>query len=146
MDGSSMTLTDEQELRRNLLLKMLDRHDDPAEALPAAARLEQFILSGRTPPREHAPPSAPATPDGGCPAGPRPSGGSGRPARRSTSASPGATRKRRWTDEEEGRLREMWREGTSVARIAQQLGRSNMGIRHRAHTLGLSRNRPSSRQ
>ena len=140
-----MSLTPEQELRRSLLLKMLERHDDPGEALPAAVRLEQFILCGEMPPGEQASHAARPVSDDGGSANAEPSDRSSRPARRNGPSAPAATRKRRWTDDEESRLREMWRQGTSVARIAQQLGRSNMGIRHRAHTLGLSRNRPSSR-
>lgn len=138
-----MDLTPEQQLRRDLLLRMLERFEDANEALEAAVALEKFILEGASDARaQH---SSPPSPQGGSASDPAASGGGSRDpsggssqegARRGLAHEP---KKRRWTKDEETQLRRMWGEGIAVKQIAQELGRSRMGIRHRLHSLGLSR-------
>jgi DNA-binding NarL/FixJ family response regulator len=142
-----MDLTPEQQLRRDLLLRMLERFEDANEALEAAVALEKFILegAGQSPARRSSPPS----PKGGGAGDPAASGGgsrdpSGTPSQESARRSLAHnSKKRRWTKDEETQLRRMWGQGTAVKDIAQELGRSRMGIRHRAHSLGLSRPSPA---
>lgn len=49
----------------------------------------------------------------------------------------GVLRRRRWTDSDDARLREMWNDGCSLARIATQIKRTQATTYWRAQKLGL---------
>ena len=148
--ADDIELTPEQTLRRELLLRTLQSGKDPDSALSLAAKLERFIIGGS---------EALATAAGGgaefisahaLPSSSQTSlqafvktgvtesgvGQATNPPRVSD-----ATARRRWTDDEEAALRELWTQGHSAKEIATQLKRTTTGVRVRAHHLGLSARR-----
>jgi len=151
-----MSLTPDQELRRELLLFSLNQHPDLATAMAMAAEMERFVLEGR--PSEGKP----------CEAGHRLQRAAVEEARlavqaeevaaRSPSAeekSPGrapealegpfglGSQKRRWSDADDVRFKELWASEQPLEEIAEQLNRTVPSLYSRARALGLPRRSPA---
>lgn len=149
--AADIELTPEQTLRRELLLRTLQSGKDPDSALNLAAKLERFIIGGSDALAASGGDSTGFISARALPSSSRASlqafvesgvneDGNGRqttePARTSD-----ATARRRWTDEEEAALRDLWTQGHSAKEIATRLQRTTTGVRVRAHHLGLSARR-----
>ena len=116
-----MSIQEEQERRRDLLLKALDACSDPEQALTVALRMEKFIVDGqnsREQPHE-------ATQLGGQLS----SENSGKKCNRS-----------RWTGEDDTHLHQLWQGNLTVEEIAQELERTPASIYARVRILDLSSN------
>ena len=111
-----MSLREDQELRRDLALRVLKMRAEPRRALEIAARLERYVIQGR-----------PA---------PEPS-----PNIVESHSSPEISRKshcsRRWTEGEDQHLGQLWQENTGVMAVAKVLNRTPAGVNDRIQRLGL---------
>jgi hypothetical protein len=116
-------MTNEQEMRRELLLIALERCEDPGKALELAGKMEVFIKNGG---------QAERTLD----TDPRQAASS---AQFQTVKSP---TRRRWADEDDLRLRQLWAEGLSTQEIAEHLQRTPASIGSRRVFLKLDRRKP----
>ncbi|MHA1152130.1 MAG: hypothetical protein ACTSQ7_05595 [Alphaproteobacteria bacterium] len=114
-----MGVQEEQERRRDLLLRALEACTDPEQALAMAVRMEQFIIDGqisREKPHE-------AT----------------QPGRQPSSEEPRKTCIRsRWTAADDAHLRRLWQDDLSVEETAQELQRTPASIYARVRILDLS--------
>ena len=114
-----MGIQEEQERRRDLLLKALEACSDPEQALTVAVRMEQFIPNGqalREQPQE-----------------PTQLGG------QMSTESPGKKCIRsRWTEEDDTHLRQLWQGNLTVEEIALKLERTPASIYARVRILDLS--------
>ncbi len=114
-----MGIQEEQERRRDLLLKALEACSDPEQALTVAVRMEQFITNGqalREQPQE-----------------PTQLGG------QMSTESPGKKCIRsRWTEEDDTHLRQLWQGNLTVEEIALELERTPASIYARVRILDLS--------
>ena len=122
-----MGVQEEQERRRDLLLRALEACPEPEQALAVAFRMEQFIIDGqvsREKPHE-------ATQSGGQPSS------EGQPSlegpRKICNRSP-------WTAADDTNLRRLWEGDLTVDEIAQELQRTVASIYARVRTLDLSSN------
>jgi len=123
-----MSIQEEQERRRDLLLKALDACSDPEQALTVAVRMEQFIIDGqisREKPHE-------ATQSGGQPSSERQPSSEG--PRKTCNRSP-------WTAADDTNLRRHWQGNLTVDEIAQELQRTVASIYARVRILDLSSNK-----
>jgi len=116
-------MTNEQDMRRELLLIALDRCEDPGKALELARQMEFFIKDGGR---------AERTLD----TDPRQAASS---ARIRTVKSP---TRRRWAHEDDLRLRHLWAEGLSTQEIAERLQRTPASLASRRVFLKLGRRKP----
>jgi hypothetical protein len=110
-------------MRRELLLIALERCEDPDKALELAGQMEVFIKDGGR---------AERTLD----TDPRQAASS---AQIQTVRSP---TRRRWAYEDDLRLRQLWAEGLSTRKIAEQLQRTPASIASRRVFLNLDRQKP----
>jgi hypothetical protein len=164
-----MQLTADQELRRELLLVSLSKRPDLEGAMDLAAQMEQFVLKGswtssaavtsapsaaangagrsgdpsemiplmyQTKPlvREASSQSTAVTPANGSASG---SKRTSEPA-----AVPGGSKKRRWSNGDDERLRRLWRSDHSLEEIAEAMGRTTPSLYSRARALGMSKRSP----
>jgi hypothetical protein len=124
------SVTQDQELRRELLFRALESCLDPEAALDMAIRMERFILQGSDGGRDDAP-----------------SPGEGGPAE---APAPDETRtaieRRRWAAEDDRALRRLWDAELSVEEIAQRLGRTPPSIYGRLRWFGLNQARARGRE
>ena len=124
MGSSKMGIQEEQERRRDLLLKALEACPDPEQALTVAVRMEQFIIDGENS-REQPPET---TQPGGQP----------------SSEGPRKTSNRsRWTGDDDAHLRRLWQSNLAIETIAQELQRTPASIYARVRNLDLSSNKHS---
>jgi hypothetical protein len=117
-----MLLREDQELRRDLALRVLDRCTEPRRTLEIAARLERYVMQGRQTPGQNQEPkpsivAAPASPDD----------------------SPKSHCQRRWTRGEDRQLGQLWQESAGVLAIARVLDRTPEGVNRRVRRQGLDR-------
>lgn len=120
-----MSIQEEQERRRDLLLKALDACSDPEQALTVAVRMEQFIVDGqnfREQPQEAPQPGEQLS-----------SEISGKKCNRS-----------RWTAEDDTQLHQLWQGNLTVEEIAQELQRTPASIYGRVRNLDLSSSTPTA--
>ena len=114
-----MVVQEEQERRRDLLLRALDACPNPEQALAMAVRMEQFITDGqasREKPQEAAQP-------GGLP----------------SSEGPRKTCNRlRWSVADDTHLRRLWQDDLTVDETARELQRTPASIYARVRILDLS--------
>ncbi len=114
-----MGVQEEQERRRDLLLKALEACPDPEQALAVAVRMEQFIIGGqasREEPQEATQPEVPPSSEG---------------PRKTCNRS-------RWTAADDTQLRQLWKGNFAVEQIAQELQRTLPSIYARVRILDLS--------
>ena len=116
-----MSIQEEQERRRDLLLRALDACPDPEQALIVAVRMEKFITDGQTSPEQ---PHESTQPDGQLS-----SESSGKKCNRS-----------RWTGADDTHLHQLWQGNLTVEEIAQELERTPASIYARVRILDLSSN------
>ncbi len=117
-----MGVQEEQERRRELLLRALEACPDPEQALAMALRMEQFIIDGQTSsekPHEVTQRVVPPSSEG---------------PRKTCNRS-------RWTASDDAHLRRLWQNDLTVEAIAQKLQRTPASIYGRARKLGLSSNK-----
>jgi hypothetical protein len=122
MGSSKMGVQEEQERRRELLLRALEACPDPEQALAVAVRMEQFIIGGqdlREEPQEATEPEVQPSSEG---------------PRKTCNRS-------RWTDADDTHLRQLWQGNLTVEEIAQELQRTIPSIYARVRTLDLSSNK-----
>ncbi len=117
-----MGVQEEQERRRDFLLRALESCPDPEQALAVAVRMEQFIIDGQTSrekPHE-------ATQPGGQP----------------SSEGPRKTCNRsRWTAADDTHLRRLWQGNRTVEEIAQEIQRTPASVYARVRIMDLSSNK-----
>lgn len=114
-----MGVQEEQERRRELLLRALEACPDPEQALAVAVRMEQFVIEGQTSRKE---PHEATQPEGQpSPEGPR-----------KTSC------RSRWTGDDDAHLRRLWQGNLAIEAIAQELHRTPASIYARVRILDLS--------
>ncbi len=121
-----MGVQEEQERRRDLLLRALETCPDPEQALAVAVRMEQFIIGGqasREEPLEAAKPVVQPPSDQSRNTGNRP----------------------RWTGDDDAHLRQLWKDELTVEEIAQKLQRTPASIYGRVRTLDLSSNKQDAK-
>ena len=123
-----MGVQEEQERRRDLLLRALEACPEPEQALAVAVRMEQFIIDGqvsREKPHE-------ATQSGG---------------HLSSEGQPSSERPRKtctrspWTAADDTNLRRLWQGNLTVDEIAQEIQRTVASIYARVRILDLSSNK-----
>jgi hypothetical protein len=122
-----MDVQEEQERRRDLLLRALESCPNPEQALTVAVRMEQFIIDGqasREKPHE-------ATQSGGQPSSERQPSSEG--PRKTCNRSP-------WAAADDTNLRRLWEGDLTVDEIAQELQRTVASIYARVRILDLSSN------
>jgi hypothetical protein len=114
-----MSIQEEQERRRDLLLKALDACSDPEQALTVAVRMEKFIVDGQIlREQSHEAPQ---------------------PGEQLSSESSGKKCNRsRWTEEDDTHLHQLWQGNLTVEEIAQELQRTPASIYARVRILDLS--------
>ena len=116
-----MGVQEEQERRRDLLLRALEACPDPEQALAVAVRMEQFIIDGQTSrekPHE-------ATQPGGQP----------------SSEGPRKTCNRsRWTAADDTHLRRLWQGNRTVEEIAREIQRTPASVYARVRIMDLPSN------
>ncbi len=129
-----MGVQEEQERRRDLLLRALEACPEPEQALAVAFRMEQFIIDGqvsREKPHE-------ATQSGGQPSSERQPSSEGQPCsegpRKTCTRSP-------WTAADDTNLRRLWQGNLTVDEIAQEIQRTVASIYARERILDLSSNK-----
>lgn len=115
-----MLLREDQELRRDLALRVLDRCTEPRRTLEIAARLERYVMQGRQTTGQNQgqkpnPVGAPAPPED----------------------SPKSHCQRRWTKGEDRQLGQLWQESAGVSAIARVLERTPAGVNRRIRRQGL---------
>jgi hypothetical protein len=114
-----MGIQEEQEQRRELLLRALEACPNPERALAMALRMEQFIIDGQTSREEPHEATQPVV----------------QPA----SEQPRKTCNRsRWTGDDDAHLRRLWQGNLTVEEIAQELHRTPASIYARVRILDLS--------
>ena len=117
-----MGVQEEQERRRDLLLRALEACPDPEQALAVAVRMEQFITGGqasREEPQEATQPEV-----------------------QPSSEEPHITRKRsRWTEADDTHLRQLWQRNLTVEEVSREIQRTIPSIYARARFLCLSSSR-----
>ncbi len=117
-----MGVQEEQERRRDLLLRALEACPDPEQALAVAVRMEQFIIGGqdsRDEPQEATQPEV-----------------------QPSSEEPHITRKRsRWTEADDTHLRQLWQRNLTVEEVSREIQRTIPSIYARARFLCLSSSR-----
>ncbi len=117
-----MSVQEEQERRRELLLRAFDVYSDPEQALAVAVRMEQFIIGDQT---SHEKPHEAVMPVVQTPAD---------EPRKSCNRS-------RWTAADDTQLRQLWKGNLAVEQIAQELQRTLASIYARVRILDLSHNK-----
>jgi hypothetical protein len=140
-EGAIMAIKADQELRRELLIRVLDRYPNLDAAFQAVAHMERFILgdaeptssdyaggTGNTPPEEMGPSNKPRTENG--------NGASAK--------SRSSSRWCRWAPQDDAILRQCWADNSAVEEIAWKLERSPASIYGRARQLGLHREKSTS--
>ncbi len=116
-----MGVQEEQERRRELLLRALEACPDPEQALAMALRLEQFLIDGQTSSEKQQEATQRMV--------------------QPSSAGPRKTCNRsRWTAADDAHLRRLWQDDLTVEAIAQELQRTPASIYGRARKLSLSSN------
>lgn len=164
-----MTLTADQELRRELLLFSLSKQTDLRAAISIAAQMEQFVLKGCAQIEEAAGRAIAAVKGNGaaptdrieterCSASdglhyrepngtavlPTPPSGttsSARPVGDTHDAS-GESKKRRWSKGDDERLRRLWHSDHPLEDIAEAMGRTTPSLYSRARALGMPKRGP----
>ena len=117
-----MDVQEEQERRRELLLRAFDAYSDPEQALAVAVRMEQFIIGEQT---SHEKPHEAV-----------------KPVVQPPADEPRKTRDRsRWTEDDDAHLRRLWKDDLTVEEIAQEFQRTIPSIYARARFLCLSSSR-----
>ena len=117
-----MGVREEQERRRDFLLRALESCPDPEQALAVAVRMERFIIDGQTSCEK--PDEAP------------------QPGGQPSSEEPRITRKRsRWTEADDTHLRQIWQGNLTIEAVAQELHRTPASIYARVRILDLSSNK-----
>ena len=116
-----MGVQEEQERRRDFLLRALESCPDPEQALAVAVRMEQFIIDGQ-PSREK---PHEATQPGGQPSSEGP--------RKSCNRS-------RWTAADDTHLRRLWQGNRTVEEIAQEIQRTPASVYARVRIMDLPSN------
>lgn len=166
-----MQLTADQELRRELLLFSLSNQPDLEAAISLAAQMEEFVLRGSRADRAPGEPSAVIKgSDAGQPiartVGELPKALPGLPGSEMngattplvrvnndiTSSSPGpkmlgfgaGSKKRRWSDSDDERLRRLWHSDHPLEEIAGAMGRTMPSLYSRARALGMSKRSPAA--
>ena len=117
-----MGVQEEQERRRDLLLRALEACPDPEQALAVAVRMEQFIIDGQTSrekPHEATQPGEQPSSDG---------------SRKTCNRS-------RWTGDDDAHLRRFWQDDLTIEVITRELQRTPASIYGRMRQLGLSSGR-----
>lgn len=164
-----MQLTADQELRRELLLFSLSKQSDLEAAINLAAQMEEFVLKGSR--EKGVAGEGPAAANGselGQPAGriehpkisrdlpcsettvttasmARPSNGiSGSRSVTDLPAAGGASKKRRWSEGDDERLRRLWHSDHPLEEIAEAMGRTTPSLYSRARSLGMSKRSPAA--
>jgi len=111
-----MPLREDQELRRDLALRVLKVCAEPRQTLEIAARLERYVIQGwQTPERSAGPVKKHASPE---------------ISRKSNGA-------RRWTEGEDQHLGQLGQQNTGVMAVARVLNRTPAGVHGRIQRLGL---------
>lgn len=129
-----MTKAVDRELRKDLLLKALERFTDLDQAFDAVLRMERFVLEGAVqgdtekaaPTTMVAQSSAPETRF------------SSHPNENAAGAKRRSSPKRRWGEEDDARLQELCDQGYTVKEIAAELERSVASVYGRINQFGLS--------
>ncbi len=114
-----MGVQEEQERRRDLLLRALDACPDPEQALAVAVRMEQFIIDGQTSRKKPHEVTQPA----------------GQP---SSEGSRKTSNRSRWKGDDDAHLRRLWQSNLAIEEIAQELQRTQASIYGRVRILDLS--------
>ncbi len=113
-----MDVQEEQERRRELLLRAFDAYSDPEQALAVAVRMEQFIIGEQT---SHEKPHEAV-----------------KPVVQPPADEPRKTRDRsRWTEDDDAHLRRLWTEELTVEEIAQKLERTLPSVYGRLRIMNL---------
>ncbi|MCZ6489688.1 MAG: hypothetical protein O7A06_04040 [Acidobacteria bacterium] len=148
-----MAMKAEQELRRELLFRVLDRYPNLDAAFQAVTQMERFILAGVEPTiAEEAAELGGPTPEKENPsAEARTKEGNGTNQRtRKDNGANGKTRKphrwRQWAPEDDVLLRQYWANDAVVDEIAGKLERTPASIYGRARQLGLRRDKRTPRR
>jgi len=130
-----MQLTADQELRKELLLYALDKQREVEAAIAMAAQMERFVLKGL-----EGAPERPFLPDANADKAP---GGEMAPSPAVAAAQPGrfgkGGMKRRWSDADDAKLKELWHTTANLEEIAEVLGRTIPSLYSRARALGMSK-------
>jgi hypothetical protein len=114
-----MAIQEEQERRRELLLRVLEACPDPEQALAVAVRMEQFIIDGQTSSER----SHEVT----------------QPVVQPSSEGPRKTNCRsRWTGDDDAHLRRLWQGNLTIEAIAQEVQRTPASVYARVRILELS--------
>lgn len=122
-----MGVQEEQERRRELLLRAFEAYSDPEQALAAAVRMEQFIIAGQG--SREKPPEAT------------------QPVARPSSEGPRKICNRpRWTAADDTHLRRLWQDELTVEQTAQELHRTPASIYARVRILDLSSSKHDARK
>ena len=136
-----MQLTADQQLRKELLLYSLEKQPEMEAAIAMAVRMERFILEGL---EGCADAPAPPVPDGlRVPDGDEAAGNDKAPGSAATEAVPGrfgsGGTKRRWSDADDAKLKDLWDSASSLEEIAETLERTVPSLYSRARALGLAK-------
>ena len=111
-----MPLREDQELRRELALRVLKMCAEPRRTLEIAARLERYVIQGRPTPEQS-------------------------PSIVKCHSAPEISRKshrsRRWTEGEDQHLGQLGQQNTGVMAVARVLNRTPAGVHGRIQRLGL---------
>ena len=111
-----MPLREDQELRRELALRVLKMCAEPRQALEIAARLERYVIQGWQTPEQ-----SPGLVE--------------KHASSKNSWKPSC--RRRWTKGEDQNLGQLWQKNMGVMAVARVLNRTPAGVHGRAQRLGL---------
>ncbi len=142
-----------QELRRDLLLRVLDRYPNLDAAFQAVTQMERFILAGveptiaekaadlggLSPEKENPSTAARAKKGNGTNQGTRKDNGANGKSRK-------PHRWRQWVPEDDALLRQYWADNDAVDEIAGKLERTPASIYGRARQLGLRRDKRTPRR
>ncbi len=148
-----MVMKAEQELRRDLLLRVLDRYPNLDAAFRAVTQMERFILAGveATTAEEAADLGDPSPEKENPSTAARAEKGSGtNQGTRKGDGANGKTRKphrwRQWAPEDDALLRQYWADNDAVDEMAGKLERTPASIYGRARQLGLRRDERTPRR
>ncbi len=147
-----MAMKAEQELRRDLLLRVLDRYPNLDAACQAVTQMECFILTGVEPTiAEEAADLGDPFPEKNPSIEARAKKGNGTNQRaRKDNGANGKARKphrwRQWVPEDDALLRQFWADNDAVDEMAGKLERTPASIYGRARQLGLRRDKRTPRR
>ena len=147
-----MWLTADQELRREFLLFALGKQPDVEAAITMAARMERFVLDGQPVsdgrPYEVEPAEvAAAMTEAGVATGPAPRQAYEHQTHDQQTHEPQPrVTKRRWSDADDARLRELWQSSEcALEEIAEELERTVPSLYSRARALGMEKRGPMTK-